>query len=119
VRTIKKIAQEYHQSAVDQLLAASDATRSKFLDLQFLRNRRAKSSTHRSRAWFSTVDHWLEGTRADQQEDGMTFFPEEVCCANFVCTRQGIGRLCKKSRSIILARKMHLQVHPMNGRESI
>jgi len=68
--------QEYCQPAVDQLLASSDATRSKFLDLQFLRNRRAKSTSHRSRPWFVGVDQWLEGTRADDQGAGQGFFEE-------------------------------------------
>lgn len=63
---------------MDQLLASSDATRSKFLDLQFLRNRRVKSSAHRSRPWYTTVEQWLEGTRAEQADPGLSFFEEVI-----------------------------------------
>ena len=65
---------------MDQLLASSDATRSKFLELQFLRNRRVKSSSHRSRPWYTNVEQWLEGMRAEQADPGLSFFEEVRPC---------------------------------------
>jgi hypothetical protein len=69
--------QEFHPSAVDQLLAASEGTRGRFLDMQFVRNRRLKNAAHRARLWFTTVDKWLVGTRDDPRL-GLDFFGAEV-----------------------------------------
>ncbi len=62
---------------MDALASASDQTRPKFLDLQFLRNRRLQSATHLVRPWFVKVDAWLLGTRAVEQEAGAFFDQEE------------------------------------------
>lgn len=45
-------------------MAASAQTRGKFLDLQFLRNRRQAVESHRVRPWFVEVEKWLLGTQA-------------------------------------------------------
>lgn len=63
---------------MDQLLAASSETRGRFLDLQFLRNRRRGAAGHRARPWFTTVEQWLEGTRAEQAASFNVFSEEEV-----------------------------------------
>lgn len=57
-------------------MRATDETRGRFLDLQYLRNRRLFNSQHRVRQWYTNVDQWLEGTRA--AEAAVSYFEEEV-----------------------------------------
>jgi hypothetical protein len=70
--------QEFNQQALDSLMQASDASRGKFLDVKFLRNRRLQSAQHQVRHWFTTIHQWLQGSRA-VEEVAVNFFEEEVC----------------------------------------
>lgn len=64
-------------AAVDALMAASAATRRKFMDLQFARNRRLAATTHRVRPWFVSSAKWLEGTRAVADSPPAVLFGDE------------------------------------------
>lgn len=77
------LLREADSSAVEMLLATSEQTRSKFLDMRFLRNRRARSdrlaAVVRSRQWYCDHDQWLLGgaaappqQQADEDGDGGT-----------------------------------------------
>jgi hypothetical protein len=70
--------QEFNQQALESLTQASDASRGKFLDVKFLRNRRLQSAQHQVRHWFTNVDQWLQGSGA-AEEVAVSFFEEEVC----------------------------------------
>lgn len=74
-------SQEHDPSAVEELLDASNQTRRKFLDIQFLRNRRIKaaqaSSQPLSQQWFYTIDQWLLGARPEADDvDALMLGPE-------------------------------------------
>eukprot|EP00798_Chlamydomonas_sp_ICE-L_P032711 gene32711-3595_t len=70
---------DYSQEAVNNLMEASNATRGKFLDLKFLRNRRLKAATAAlSRHWFLPIDSWLQGSTVEPEAEHKHFEEEHA-----------------------------------------
>ncbi|KAL6765410.1 hypothetical protein V8C86DRAFT_2458940 [Haematococcus lacustris] len=67
---------EFNPAAVEALQATSMATRNKFLDVQFLRNRRLQNAQHRVRHWYASAEQWLQGLKA-VEDAPVSFFDDE------------------------------------------
>jgi hypothetical protein len=66
------LLQTEHKGVIALLKSASDKTRSRFKDIQFQRNKRRKaaaaSTSLHSRSWYLTVNSWITGTTAVQDD---------------------------------------------------
>lgn len=71
---LARAPQAHNEAAIQSLLAASEVTRGRFLDYQFLRNRRQRSETQMSRQWYVSLQDWTVGSTT--AAEGVSVFDE-------------------------------------------
>ena len=64
------ILQKHNASAVERLLAATEKTKSAFLDREFFRQKKLEGSTSSVRLWYVDLDTWMESTTNVTRESG-------------------------------------------------
>ncbi|GAX81969.1 hypothetical protein CEUSTIGMA_g9397.t1 [Chlamydomonas eustigma] len=86
------ILQDVDQAAIDELLDASNQTRSKFLDRKFLRRKRANRASQQTQPWYYPVEQWLLGSKRND-EDATYWMDEEEKAAAAAAAESALNQV--------------------------